>query len=126
MEIQNDRTLQELKQAFSAQFPSLKIEFYATPHDPGHGSAAREQLDERLRVGEVRNGGASGSIELNPEMSAADFERLLSEQYQLHAQLFRRSGNIWLQTTSTDSWTLAEQNRKGGASAEHYDEKYKA
>ena len=36
------------------------------------------------------------------------------EIYDLNVQVFRRSGNIWLQTTATDHLSLSAQNEKGG------------
>ena len=32
------------------------------------------------------------------------------EKLKLSAQVFRKSGKIWLETTFTDSWTLKKQN----------------
>jgi hypothetical protein len=49
-------------------------------------------------------------------MTVAELERLFVENFGLNAQVFRRSGTLWLQTSATDNWTLAEQNRKGGHS----------
>ncbi len=57
-------------------------------------------------------------------MKVRTLENVFYETYGLKVQVFRLSGNIWLQTTSTDEWTLHEQNRKGGASLSHYKEKY--
>lgn len=124
MKISNEETLQALKQAFNAQFPNLKLEFYKSAHQSGEGSEAREQLDGQVSVGAVRAGGESGTLEVDPNMTVADFEQMMADRFHLYVQLFRRSGNIWLQTTSTDAWILSEQNRKGGSSAEHYNEKY--
>jgi hypothetical protein len=39
-------------------------------------------------------------------------ENAFEEMYGLSVQVFRKSGNTWLQTTTSDSWTLNEQNQK--------------
>ena len=46
-------------------------------------------------------------------MTVTDFENALMDQFGLSAQVFRRSGNIWLETTITDYWTLKQQNEHG-------------
>ena len=37
--------------------------------------------------------------------------------FGLSAQVFRLSGDVWLETTSTDNWTLEEQNSTGQEAA---------
>jgi hypothetical protein len=46
-------------------------------------------------------------------MTVTDFENALMDQFGLSAQVFRRSGNLWLETTITDYWTLKQQNEHG-------------
>jgi hypothetical protein len=33
--------------------------------------------------------------------------------YGLSVQVFRKSGNVWLETSATDNWTLRQQNNEG-------------
>ena len=39
----------------------------------------------------------------------------------LNLQVFRKSSDIWLQTSATDHWTLEKQNGKGQRSTIDYD-----
>ena len=55
----------------------------------------------------------SGEVLLTGDRTVTSFEGELEERFGLHAQVFRRSKNLWLQTTSTDYWSLATQNQKG-------------
>jgi hypothetical protein len=52
-------------------------------------------------------------------MTVADLEFRLEKEYGLHIQVFRKSGNIWLETTATDNWTLDRQNQEGKILEEH-------
>ncbi len=122
MYISDKKTLREIKRAFHEKFPFLKLEFYAKPHKPGEGSPRQEQLPDHLTIGEVRTIHNEGAFRVKPEMRVRDFEQQFYEKYGLSVQVFRKSGNLWLQTSKTDTWTLAEQNRKGGASAQHFEE----
>ena len=48
-------------------------------------------------------------------MTVTELERQFRELYGLHVLVFRKSGKVWLETTVTDGWTLAEQNNQGEA-----------
>jgi len=46
-------------------------------------------------------------------MTVAELEKMITEKYGMNVQVVRRSGNIWLETTMTDDWTLQQQNDHG-------------
>ena len=52
-------------------------------------------------------------IEVVEEMKVKDLERIFKDQFSLAMQVFRKSGNLWLETTMTDNWTLQQQNDHG-------------
>jgi len=37
----------------------------------------------------------------------------MEDQFGLHVQIFRKSGDLWLQTSKTDEWTIEHQNARG-------------
>lgn len=120
MLIREEKKLEEIQAEFREKFPYLKIEFYKS-----NGSMQeRVPLDPGLTIGEIRTIHKEGEVGLHGNMKVRTLESLFYETYGLKVQVFRLSGNIWLQTTSTDEWTLHQQNRKGGASLSHYKEKY--
>jgi len=55
----------------------------------------------------------SGELELNDEMTVGELENSFLEKFWLNVQVSRRSGNLWLETTMTDKWTLKQQNDHG-------------
>lgn len=124
MIIQDNKPLRALQIEFHQFFPFLKIEFYEGRHASGEGSPIREQLDPNLTLGQVRKIHKKGDLKIDPAMTVADFEQQFADQYGLNVQVFRKSGNLWIQTTATDGWTLDTQNRKGGHSQEQFIEKY--
>lgn len=125
MKLKKQDTLAKIQSDFQTQFANLKIEFYKAAHQVGEGSSDREHLDSNLTLEDCGFEVESSLIELDPEMSVGAFEKEFSEKFNLFVQVFRKSGNLWMQTTSTDQWSLKEQNRKGGASEVHYQEKEK-
>lgn len=125
MIITDDKKLWDVQREFHEMFSHLRIEFYEGKHDTGEGSPVKDKLDGGLRLGNVRKLHTEGDFEVTGNTTVADFEQQFFDKYGLNVQVFRKSGNLWMQTTSTDHWTLNEQNRKGGSSEQHFKEKYK-
>jgi hypothetical protein len=42
----------------------------------------------------------------------SELEQQFQDIFEISAQVFRKNGDYWLQTTATDSWTLGEQNSR--------------
>lgn len=66
-----------------------------------------------MKIDDARRQRNSGEIFLSDELTVAGLEKLFVETYGLNAQVFRKSGNVWLETTMTDNWTLKQQNDHG-------------
>lgn len=54
-----------------------------------------------------------GHISIHGHQKVNTHEHHFRENFGIDNQVFRKSANTWLQTTTTDDWTLAEQNKKG-------------
>ncbi len=113
MKIQPNFKIADLQTAFSKKFPGLKIEFYKKEHSTREGSHQKNQLDADTLLSELIGIKKSGEIDIRPEMTVEELESTFESDFGLHVQVFRRSAAIWLQTTTTDDWTLEVQNRKG-------------
>ena len=116
MYITDTKTLREVKMEFQDKFPFLKIEFYRGTHAEGQGSLEKDHLDETMTIGQARKIHKDGEMGIHGNLKVSSLEQTFQEDYGLNVQVFRRSGELWLQTTSTDEWTLSEQNEKGGKS----------
>lgn len=119
--------LSDLQVAFSQAFPCLQVRFYQGGHITGEGSPSAGLLDSDHSVAEVGclpiDAREQGLV-LDPLQSISDFESMMKDRFALNAQVFRKSGNLWLQTIATDHWTLSEADRKGRHSSQLYQEKY--
>ena len=125
MVISDDKTFRDIQKDFNSKFPYLKLEFYSSRHGEGEGSPIQERIDPEQLLKNARQNHTEGNIRVRKDMKVNELEQVFQEKFGLNVQVFRKSGNLWMQTTSTDHWTLAEQNRKGGASELHYKEKYR-
>ncbi len=107
--IDDSKKISEIQSEFSEHFPNLKIEFYHASHEEGEGSAGKE-IDSSKTIGEVRTKHVEGDISINGHAKVSTLEENFADNFGLNVQVFRKSGNVWLQTTLTDEWTLSEQD----------------
>ena len=108
--ITDDKTIEEVQRAFQDHFPYLKLEFYAEEHIPGQGTPDAVKINVETTIGEAREDNSEGNVSIHGNQKVSTLESVFHDVYGLNVQVFRRSGNLWLQTTTTDSWTLSEQN----------------
>ena len=124
MKISDNKKLIKVQQEFSEKFTGLKIEFYQEAHQAGEGSSANTTLDSNKTIGEVRSIHQTGELSINGHLKVSTLEENFKNQYGLNVQVFRKSGDLWMQTSATDEWTLAKQNRKGIHSVAAFKEQY--
>lgn len=113
IEIVDDRTIASVQSEFHAQFPYLKIEFFKAPHKIGEASAKNLIYSSSRFIRECRVNRNSSSINISESMTVNELEETFSSQFGLSVQVFRKSGNVWLETSATDGWSLKQQNDEG-------------
>lgn len=116
--INDQQRIEQVSNLFSERFPFLKLEFFSKKHESGEASSGKSLIPRNLTLGECRTVHNSGEINISPDMKVGELEQLLSTDYGLGVQVFRKSGAVWLETTLTDSWTLEEQNKEGESLSE--------
>jgi len=110
MKIKKDTMISAINESFIEAFPYLKLVFYKKSHDHFHGSMKKDEITEDLEAGILNPEFKEGVVEWKGDMSVDNLETYLEETFGLHAQVFRKSGDLWLQTSVTDHWTLDDQN----------------
>jgi len=113
LHIAPNRLISDLQKDFNNAFPFLKIEFFQNRNLKIPAFTFQQILPHNRRIVEGQAAITDGDIEVTPEMKVKDLEKIFKDQFSLLAQVFRRSGNIWLETTMTDDWTLKQQNEHG-------------
>jgi hypothetical protein len=122
LQINSKQTISDVQQSFRMRFPYLKIAFFRAAHQPGEGTPAQQMYDEQLRISDIASGVINDSLVITGDMKVYEAESLFMERYGLSAQVFRRSGDNWIQTTTTDNRTLNEQNEKGRELSEPFND----
>lgn len=113
--LNNSMNIATVQQLFNEQFPFLKIEFFERENKFNSNIAVKKHItnttkklcDFKLPQTE------DYPIIIHPEMTVTELEKAFTKIYKLQTQVFRKSGNIWLETTITDGWTLEDQNSQG-------------
>ena len=109
LHIKGEKPLKEIKQEFNILFSHLKIEFFHHSHVAGEASPLSDELNEDTIVNDIRKQSNEGELSFSEKTSVFELEDLFKNNFGLNAQVFRKSGNVWLQTTATDDWTLEEE-----------------
>jgi hypothetical protein len=113
LQINSNRYLWEIQKDFSAEFGYLKIEFFSKPQLSERPFTAKNIFSNQRRISDLAKSSIDSTIKIDERMSVSELERVFSDQFSLSVQVFRRSGNIWLETTMTDGWSLKQQNEHG-------------
>lgn len=111
----NTDAIEVLQRQFKACFPFLKIEFTSTGHSLYKASPPASIYKTHFKIGDIRKKKDSRDvdIELTGDLTVGELEQQLAGEYGLFVQVFRKSGNTWVETTLTDKWTLEQQNSHG-------------
>ena len=112
----NDSTrVLDIQEAFTKMFPFLKLEFYRKGIHASRGIIDIKQpnISKDKTLAEISTITKESQVTVLPEMTVIELENNIKEQFGVNLQVFRKSGNVWLQTSLTDSWTLKEQNHQG-------------
>ncbi len=108
--INNDVLIKTLQQEFNRGFPYLKIEFFSKKHKKGEGSQRKDLKKDNSKISDCRKSDNNGIITITGNEKVSEIEKIFQETFGLSVQIFRKSGRVWLETTSTDDWTLKKQN----------------
>ncbi len=112
LHIAPNRLICDIQEEFNKVFPFLKIEFFNNKLSRTDFSA-KQILPHTKKIGDSQVVISDGTIEIDEKMKVNELETILKEQFSLAVQVFRKSGNLWLETTMTDNWTLHQQNNHG-------------
>jgi hypothetical protein len=114
LSVNAERLISDVQSDFSLAYPFLKIEFFRNGNIRMERYAVDKRLGRHLRLKEAWFlNKREGEIEFNDNTTVLEFEKAFMDQFGLSVQMFRKSGNVWLETTITDNWTLKQQHDHG-------------
>ncbi|RYG40705.1 MAG: hypothetical protein EOO01_26760 [Chitinophagaceae bacterium] len=105
------KLIHEVQEEFNTIFPFLRLDFYRMQENE-----ARVPVKKLLgKTVSLRTAGLEkeGILHVHEGMTVAELETAFRKKFQLLLQVSRQSGNVWLETTMTDDWSLQQQNEHG-------------
>ena len=113
LQISPSRLVSDIQDDFNREFAFLKLQFF-NKRALSHSDYSASQIAQGNRkIGDIQLTKTEGNISIDGKMKLIDLEMRLRDDFSLAVQVFRKSGNLWLETTMTDSWTLNQQNKHG-------------
>ena len=112
IKISDELNIREIQEAFHSQFAFLKIEFFHISNSVFPILKKPITINQETKIGAARSI-HSGEIDIEPQQTVSEIKSIFREKYGLSIQISRKSGNAWIPSTTTDSWTLFEQNKQG-------------
>jgi len=97
--INKHSTVEMVQQQFNEQYPFLKIVFLKNIGGFTHRA----------------------SIRIDAERAVSELEKDFKQEAGVSVKIFRRSGNVWVETTLTSDWSLEQQNREGEQMSAHFE-----
>ena len=110
LKIHDFLSLEDIQDHFSKSFPFLKIEFYRHPHHWKKGSVQQDQIDAKMKIGDVSGKHDPGILEIKSTDTTGHVESLFKDRFGLNVQVFRKGKNCWIQTITTDNYSLQKQS----------------
>ena len=108
-----NKKISEVQEEFQKEYPFLKLEFFKKPHRVGEGSPQKEIISSSLPLLSITRVMREGIIEINSSDTVSALENTFQRKFYLPVQVFRKSNDAWLETTTTDDRDLREQNEMG-------------
>ena len=99
--INDQQSIEQVRNSFNKVFPFLKLEFFSKRHESGEASSRQFLIRKNVTLKECRTVHHSGEITITPDMKVSELEQLLWTDFGLGVQVFRKSGkvhnpeNIW-------------------------------
>ena len=107
-------SVKEIQEYFSGIFPFLRINFFKNRKAGSERSGNKFILfSPESLMKDVHPDVLDGALIIQESMSVLELENEFNQKFNLSVQILRRSGNLWLDTSRTNSWTLKEQNDLG-------------
>ena len=120
LKIDRSSSLKSIQSDFNAYYPFLKIEFFK--QIPSHHLLYKTDSYSISESRKYLEGFYDGiaMIDISRKRSVTAVEKELEKILGLTARVFRKSGNVWVETTLTNEWSLGEANEEGKQISSHF------
>ncbi len=111
--ITEEYLVRSIQEEFHFRYPHLKLEFFRQPHGLHEGSPRADRVHPDTPIDKIRDFHSAAWIDISEYNTVAKLEHQFAHLLGLSVQVFRKSGNNWLETTGTDDRTLGQLEEMG-------------
>jgi hypothetical protein len=107
--IDNETQVKTLQEKFNSLYRFLQLHFIKTLQEDGKPLKRIVKATTEQKVNEITNKLTPGMISINENSTVAE----VLDDFHAHgviAQVYRKSGTLWVETSLTEDWTLERQN----------------
>ncbi|MFM7193268.1 MAG: hypothetical protein ACKOYP_00595 [Bacteroidota bacterium] len=101
------QTIGAVQKQFSDQYPFLKIDFFKELEL--NGIRVIKKLEPHYMLYRL----SASNIDIAGSRSVADTKKEFKSVTGLLTRVYRRAGEVWIETSLTDDWSLDRQNSEG-------------
>ena len=109
LELNDNTSLMQIQEKFNKAFQYLWINFYYTNFN-NTSNAASEKISEDIKLKSLIYNTGAKVINLDKNTSIYQLENDFWKILGLKVKVFRKSGNVWVETIFTGNWSLERQN----------------
>jgi len=113
IEVNTNMAIKDLKKQFHDFFEFLKIEFFSKKHGYEESSNKKNIYEANTPLKAISSQIKDLTIEFDDHTTVQAFEKKFYDVLGLNVQVFRKSGQVYIETSLTDAWTLGHQNSEG-------------
>lgn len=111
--LSNEMTIKEVNRNFQKKFPYLKLEFYSEEYVPGQTSLWDDRLPDHKKLGEIIGNFLPTFIPFELSDTVAAFRKRFQDEMELHVQVFKKTNDVWEDTSHSDYLSLEKENILG-------------
>lgn len=112
-------SLKYIQKQFNACYPFLKVEFFKKI--PVNQPIYKAELISAFESNKPLDGSWEGKvIDISGGRTVLEVENDFENLFGFPAHVFRKSGNVWVETSLTSDWSLLEQNEEGAEISSHF------
>lgn len=101
-----EAAMKQIQQRFNEVYPFLKLEFL-------NNGDKKTFITKNIVIQFRKNNPAKAPVNISGERTIADIQKDFEAKLNVPVQVFRKTGNVWIETSLTNDWTLEQQNKEG-------------
>ncbi len=111
LKIERNMTIDQVNHNLHTKFPYLKLVFFKQANNNEEDNSENRITALYTPLIDIYPNLRNALINLNGNLQVRNLETKINEITGARVQVFRRSGNVWLETLTTDNKTLADLNK---------------